>query len=670
VTADDIGRFAIRDLRPGLYRVEARTDEARGYHPIAPVRDGVTTIVTVRLRPVASISGQVITESGVPVPGATVTADLGGVLRQIQDAVGVAGLPLEGRLHAVTDPAGAFRIGDLPVGQYEIEVKARGYVPRRIPFVNAPVDHILIELLDTFTARGTVVWGAGRKVTSLRILAEPTGTTTPLTPGPASAAFAVIGLPRGPHTLRAIASDGGMATARVEIVAGRGNDNIIMDLLPGSRVRGRVRDDRDRWIPGPIEALRVERTDGGARLVSIATCVADQEGRFDLFLAHGDWVLKPGGDGLRSRTYDRVLRRRAGSSIGWVEEEVFTVRSDQTTRDLELVRIGLVAGRVRWAGGWPAVGAEVWIDNVCRTSTDGAGRYRLTGIPLDRKVRIGVGGQTKTMRLSSPLCSAECDFVLPRRHIGIVRGRVFSEESEPVPGVTVFFNDGFAVTDLDGRFERTDVSHERHELRFFAPGYALGIRSGLEVSAGVVTEVPLMVLPWHPRRANGRVTDPDGMPIAGARVRVFFPGLDRGMDTVTDAGGWFRQEGPGGTPGPVRLHVSADGHASRFLRLLPGVTTVNLPIELPVARGIRIRFTHAAEGLVLLRVRLRADVKLPRSSFEFTVRPGTESIDLPDLPPGKHRAYVFEGKHLIGSSDRFELRKDEFVEIGPYRLSR
>ena len=151
---DEIGEFAVRGIPAGLYRVEARTKDARGYHPILPVRKGRCSVVTVRLAPVAAISGEVVTESGVPVAGATVSADLGAVIRRIQGALGVRGLPLEGRLQAVTNDSGRFLIGDLPVGQYEIEVRADGYVPRRVPFVNAPNPGIRVELVDTFTVRG------------------------------------------------------------------------------------------------------------------------------------------------------------------------------------------------------------------------------------------------------------------------------------------------------------------------------------------------------------------------------------------------------------------------------------------------------------------------------------------------------------------------------------
>jgi len=670
---DEIGEFAVRGIPAGLYRVEARTKDARGYHPILPVRKGRCSVVTVRLAPVASISGEVVTESGVPVAGATVSADLGAVIRRIQGALGVRGLPLEGRLQAVTNDSGRFLIGDLPVGQYEIEVRADGYVPRRVPFVNAPNPGIRVELVDTFTVRGEVTWDPKSHPKSVRVFDEQTGAETTVIPT-RSPAFELRGLPRGPHTIRAIAVGGAMAVEQIEIAPGAGNNGILLALGRSVKVAGRVSDEDGRRAGGRFEVLALEERATGARLIPITMFEVEKDGTYEVLLSPGSWVFRPVEHGLQTAEYARAFLQNGLTRHGYGEYEVIRIRGPSAWRSLKLVHVGYISGRVTRPGGWPVADLKIAVDGDDATVTDGAGRFRLTNLPLRRDLRISAGSKARVFRLSSKNNVAKCDFVLPSSGTGAVRGQVVSEESHPVPGATVLFRDGYAVTDIDGRFERKNVASVLHDLRFFAPGYAMGIRSRVEVSPVGVTELPLLVLPWNAFRVGGRVLDGDGFPLPGVRVRVLFPNVFTPFDTVTDEGGWFRQEGPGGIPGRAFVTASAAGYTSEDTSVLAGAGAESLKFGLNISHTIRILFDAPSKSVTYLRFRIRstakASVKVARMEFEFAVKPGAKYADLTHLPPGKYRIYVYVGKHHRTRVDVDSRDTKGLVVAGPISLSR
>lgn len=117
---DAEGRFEYRGLLSGEYRIQAR---GKGF---APGESRTVTIslgqevrnVIVGLLPAARISGRVVDENGLPVPGASLSIepDYGQVLKQ-----GGFWGPLMLHTEGGTDSSGRYSVGDLPAGHFRIQ---------------------------------------------------------------------------------------------------------------------------------------------------------------------------------------------------------------------------------------------------------------------------------------------------------------------------------------------------------------------------------------------------------------------------------------------------------------------------------------------------------------------------------------------------------------------
>ncbi|MEN8151120.1 MAG: carboxypeptidase-like regulatory domain-containing protein, partial [Planctomycetota bacterium] len=680
VRADAFGRFRLHGLEPGFYRVEARTDDGRGYLPVVPVRAGAPTTVVVRLEEIASISGFVVTEAGIPVAKAKVSADLGGVLRSIQASAGWSDEKRSGQFVAVTDKGGNFRLGDLPVGQYEIQVEAEGHAPRRIPAVNAPVKGIRIEVLDTFEVWGTVDWEGEAKPASIRLAVEPLGLATTVPTREHPAPFRIAGVTRGEHIFRVVSPDYGMGEAKVAVQPGSGTGPVRLTLERGTQVwlhvrKGDVWESRwSRWMPGEeiaadVDAFRVERGLDGDRLVAVMSFPVPKTWRNRIRLTAGEWVLRGRAPG----------RRTAGAPVrGFSPKEVIWV-DHVTWCELVLAPDTRLVGRVTWPSGWPARGIPVEVEGETRVHTDSRGAFRWRGLPLGKAAKVEVQGLERTVTVTLEQPEVRADFVLRPAGTGTVRGQVLSDENAPVPGATVFFRDGFAVTDMDGRFERTDVAAGSHDLRYFAPGYGLGFRADFRVEPGRAVEVPIMVLPWRSGRVSGRVLTESETPVPGARVLVWFPGVTEPLETTTDAGGWFIQEGPSQVEGRATVQVDAPGIGFVRRKVAPGGDPETLEIRLRGTGRMRILIGGRAPAAFRLAVGLEASLAsggdLPKDEIVVVVPEGAEHVDVPGLPPGTYRTSfslvepIREGKErysrLKAKNGKFHLTAGKTVEVGP-----
>jgi hypothetical protein len=80
-TTDPHGAFSLGELPPGPYTLQARRDVEVGYLAFVEVAADAGQEVTIRMLPVATISGRVVSEANEPIRGATVTTDAGATLR-------------------------------------------------------------------------------------------------------------------------------------------------------------------------------------------------------------------------------------------------------------------------------------------------------------------------------------------------------------------------------------------------------------------------------------------------------------------------------------------------------------------------------------------------------------------------------------------------------------
>jgi hypothetical protein len=566
VTADARGRFAVEEVPAGLYRVEARSGKACGYVPLLRVRKDAATRVLVRLASLVSIRGFVLSEDGTPIAGATVSADLGGVNRAIVVATGAQSRRLFEPLAVTTDVHGAFALGDLPRGQYEIEVEAPGHRSSRIPSVNAPVDDIEIRLFGTFELDGTVRWAGRSKIDTIRISCG--GREIVLRDQISPASFTFDDLTRGRYVVRAVADGYAPMEQEISIETGRRAGPIEFRLEPGAMIGGWVKS-RKGMISGYdlvfFRVRRVRYSQDREYELEETVSVPVSSGTYRATLTPGEWVA-------RLRSPNGIVHRSSEK----VRNEIFEVERKRGWQHFRFDLLGVVRGRVRYEDGWAAGGVTVrCYRNSTTTKRDGT--FELMKLDLEREIEVEATDRlstvSKVVKLNRNRPGREITLTLPRRGTEVARGQVISEENEPVGGATVLFEDGFAITDPDGRFERRDVRPGRNSLRFFAPGYSMGMSKPFVVSGGKAVEPKRLILPWHPSRVTGRVFDLQGDPIVGASVRIRFPDLGQEFETVTDPKGRFLQEGPGAIEEKAVIEVRARGYRDgrRSIRVQPDV---------------------------------------------------------------------------------------------------
>jgi len=152
------GRFSLRRLSPGTYRIEARADGfavgAVKKATVSPESVGIEHRII--LGPGFGLEGEVMTSEGHPVPDALVS------VIQSDDGPGVFDFS---PVQAATNDEGHFSFGNLSPGQASLAVRAAGYPTKTLNNVNvgqtAPLE---IVLGGPASMRGRVTTGSGTGV--------------------------------------------------------------------------------------------------------------------------------------------------------------------------------------------------------------------------------------------------------------------------------------------------------------------------------------------------------------------------------------------------------------------------------------------------------------------------------------------------------------------------
>jgi beta-lactamase regulating signal transducer with metallopeptidase domain/protocatechuate 3,4-dioxygenase beta subunit len=235
-------------------------------------------------------------------------------------------------------------------------------------------------------------------------------------------------------------------------------------------------------------------------------------------------------------------------------------------------------GAVITAEGTPAAGAVVWAAKFSfvpperrETTADAKGRYALPLEPGEwwvwaRRGTQGGEGQARseTIRILAGQVPGPRPIRLEER--GTFRGRLLEAETgKPISGGKLFLDAGLVLTTgADGRFEVGGLSREAHEAFVVAPG-RMRMRLLFDNTARAETELEAPV----PRAGKivGRVTDPDGRPIPGARVGREGSGKIFsliGLWVACDARGRFEYDDAVPPSQPTRLSAAAPGYAGEW----------------------------------------------------------------------------------------------------------
>lgn len=267
---------------------------------------------------------------------------------------------------------------------------------------------------------------------------------------------------------------------------------------------------------------------------------------------------------------------------GWPKVEI--VAGEIVEREVQ-VRAGIaVKGRVVDASGQPVAGASVWLPtgytdwqggNVIATSA-ADGTFELAHIDGQRSIGAFADGYRPSElvdleRLEPRTTPARVELVLPEESGGALSGRVFSPAGDPVAGACVVVGEqpdaNFMTLDgttVDVWTPRTTWTDEEGRYSFAGlpvpeePLVALHCKAeGLAVWASTVrlvagSEVARDITLQAGAVLQGRVTDAQGDPIAGAVIRAY----DEAFDEVFIQSGQFDYESMLGFPS---ARSAADG---------------------------------------------------------------------------------------------------------------
>lgn len=326
-------------------------------------------------------------------------------------------------------------------------------------------------------------------------------------------------------------------------------------------------------------------------------------------------VVGWGGALVEARHVERGVGR---GRIGWRgqpgDRVTITLREaseDETSSES-------IAGLVLDASRAPVEGALVTAYRQARglhpsaqATTDADGRFQLDGLDVGPHMLVTRHAEHPSERAPSVQTGRD-DVEITLASGNAIRGRVVNDEGEPVPafhvvarrarGALMRFNVGTQASfDADGRFLLTGLPEGELELIATARGFP----PSAPVSATASADPPEVTLTLQRGgRLEGTVHDPEGAPIAGARVEIESH-LGRGSSaapvlapSVTGEGGAFALDGVGAEPSSVR--VTADGYHGR---VLSGVTvsaggTQRFDVELsPVADGEESRMELTGIGV-------------------------------------------------------------------------
>jgi len=396
-TTGESGGFAL-EVQAGTWVLSARHRQALGAHP-APlsVAPGETLRgLTLTLGAAGGLEGRVTSSDGAAVPGAVLVASASGS---------------EGTLgRATSDAAGGYRL-ELPPGQYDVAVGARGFsftahaslvVP---PGVWAPLDVRLQP--STAELEGRVLDPAGRPVPGAEVRAQrhENEGEAHTTRADAQGAYFFQGLEPGPLRLHA-RKQGASGWVRRMTYVGTGTRQQVDLTLPDTGiVQGQV----TRASGGPPSEPAVVRAIPRGTEARLAFVETDAQGRYQLELPAGVYQLTAVLPGARFMYFQ-------DDDLAVTVPEAGAVRQDLTLMDESGVH-----GTVLEPSGAPSPHAVVAavqggdLPFIARVRADEDGTFSLptrpAGAPpleevvahqagrVGRQAGVGEGGGPRVLRL-------------------------------------------------------------------------------------------------------------------------------------------------------------------------------------------------------------------------------------------------------------------------------
>lgn len=576
---DASGVFRFERLAPGRYQLESTCPGHQEATEVVTVVAGEESSVVLELLDATLIQGRVQDLAGGPLAGIEVTAT--SLDSRAGDALRGAMRGWLGRAPRVTtDAAGTFRFDTLPDGEVRLTFRHEAWREHSetVPAEGPP---LVITLDPGLAMTGRVVDAFGRPVAGVRLRWASVR-------GPGGGRDGGRMAPRGPERTQ---WGGGQRETR----SGPDGDFLLAGLEEGSirlELRGRGFQNRD-------ETIQVAPGDLGDLVLQAAIGI---EG----------WVLGPDGQGLGGArvSAQRVVTEpvEPGGAEPGGRGTVGRLAGGRGTGGQGTGDRGTGGRTTRWR---ETVSAFTREDGSFRVELpDGAGEWELRAtfprLRTSEPQSVAVRHADRTgVRLALNLGSSLVGTVVGADGLPVaaaaVTARPVTARDDGAARAWRVGGGGAATTRsaADGLYELSGMLAGDYQVRVAAAGHAPLVMDGVRLPAE--GEFLLDLRLEAELRITGLVTDDQGVPVAGAQVRL--RGTDRGRFAATDGAGLFVVDGLG--PDLMTVLVSADGFETQEAgEVAPGSDLV-----------VRLARAHSIRGLVI-----DADTGEPIAQARVTAR--------------------------------------------------
>jgi hypothetical protein len=558
---DRDGRFVFAALPPGRYTAMAVATGHGVSAPVSAVLESYTAQATLELvlASANSLSGQVVTAAGgLPVAGASVS-------------LGVAPYG-SAQAGATADGSGAFIIGGLASGKYDLWATAPGYGVGRAT-VTVPGTSVRLELVERGRIFGSVRNGdnvvSGLEITVLGQSAALEWSV--LTD--AAGQYEVGDLLPGEYSI-AVGPPGGLSLARREITLSPSKLTERCDFnLDVATVAGRVfgADGSSPWSGAVVSLIHAKE--------EVATGITGADGSYRFLIRRpGEFmVVATGVEGLARLPAPIAVAANAqllDRNLTPGDRALVCLVHDAAHNPIAHALVAMYP----LAQDMPntlALSARTGPDGICHVAGLPAGDYR---------IRVTAAGQAPDEReVTVPAVGAETFVLDPGRRI---EGRILAL-GKPVAGTLVSAgNSSFgtiqtAVSDAQGRYALESMPKGLFELTATRMGdWRAGWRANVDTLTLAAQTLDFELATPSESILSGTVTNDNGLPVSGATVALRGAGgvwLDAG---ITDAAGVYRlTRWPLGS---ATLEAIAEGYlvGRRPVELTEDIDRLDLDLEL------------------------------------------------------------------------------------------
>lgn len=440
-----------------------------------------------------------------------------------------------------TDAKGAFSFANVAPGSYELAPTRPGYRVSPISLSVTANERVSKTLIATQLARvsGTVINEDKQPVGGARIsqstITRDGGGFFPRVIG---ATQSRVSAADGTFVLRVEADsdlqiDGvrkGFPSARsstLRLAPGEKKSGVVLTIPSGIEVTGRVTDRDDRPLAGVQVAAALSQGAGGAEMRRMVFGMRGREDDQIQTKADGTFSIR-----LKEGSYDVAFKRE-----GFAAKTVRAVRVSTAPQPIEVkLEPGVeIAGRVtRNGAGVAGVRVMAFGEGTNATTETGADGSFTIGDLTPGPLTLNFGKEDEFIQQMRQVTAPKSDFVLELPPGGRVVGRVVDKTTrQPVTtfeagvspsrggGGMVFITPGQTkpFTSESGSFVLENVPAGQTTVVAKAPGYTTARVPNITVEEGKATQ-EIEVALEHGVRAVGKVTGPNGSPLAGVEVRI------------------------------------------------------------------------------------------------------------------------------------------------------